>query len=104
MSNSRAKGLNLNGLYRFSKKYPDIKLYEIPSSGSRVVPCGGTDGRTNVPTDMTMLKDVFRNFTKGPQNRCKQTFQWSFASGFQTKTYMTFSLLPCVLHPKKGTD
>jgi len=28
------------------KKYSDIKFDENPSSGSRVVPCGWTDGQT----------------------------------------------------------
>jgi len=35
--------LNLSFLYRYSKKFPDIKFHENPSSGSRVVPCGQTD-------------------------------------------------------------
>ena len=28
------------------EKYANIKFHENPSSGNRVVPCGGTDGRT----------------------------------------------------------
>jgi len=32
----------------FFERYSDIKFRQNPSSGSRVVPCGGTDGRTDV--------------------------------------------------------
>ena len=61
--------LNLNCFYRFTKKYSNIIFSEIPPSGSRV-PCGRTDRRTNIPTDMTKLMVVFSNFTKVPKNRC----------------------------------
>ena len=44
------------------EKYSNIKLYENPSGGSRVVPCGQTDRRT----DMTKLAVAFRNFTNAP--------------------------------------
>jgi hypothetical protein len=37
-----------------------MKFYKIPSSGSRVVPCGQTDGRT----DMTKIIVAFHNFAK----------------------------------------
>ena len=47
----------------FSKKYSNIKFHENPSSGSRVVTCGGgTDGQT----DMTSLIAAFRDFAKEP--------------------------------------
>jgi len=36
---------------QFFEKYSNIKFHENPSSGSRVVLCGRTDGRT----DMTNL-------------------------------------------------
>ena len=45
----------------FFLKSSNIKFYENPSSESRVVPCGRTDGRT----DMTQLIVAFRNFAKG---------------------------------------
>jgi len=41
-----------------SKKYSYNKFYENPSSGSQVVPCGRTDGQTNV----TKLVVTLRNF------------------------------------------
>jgi hypothetical protein len=45
----------------FSRQiYSNIKFYEIPSSGSRVVACGRTDGQT----DMTVLTVAFRSFAK----------------------------------------
>ena len=42
------RSLFLSGLNEFSRqifgKYSNIRLYENPSSGSTVVPCGRTDG------------------------------------------------------------
>jgi hypothetical protein len=43
----------------------NIKFHENPSSGSGVVPCGGTDGRT----DMTKLLVAFRNFANALKNQ-----------------------------------
>jgi len=34
----------------FFKKYSNIKFNKNPSNGSRVVPCGETDGRTDRQT------------------------------------------------------
>jgi len=54
----------------FSKKkiYSDIKYHENPSSGSRVVPCGQTDGLTA----MTKLTVAYRNFAKAPKSNKKE--------------------------------
>jgi len=41
-------------------KFSNIKFYENPSSGSRVVPCGRTD--------MSKLTVAFRNFVRAPKN------------------------------------
>jgi len=41
-----------------------MKFHENPSSGSRVVPCGQMDKRTDM---MTPIVD-FRHFTKVPKN------------------------------------
>jgi hypothetical protein len=41
----------------------NIKFHQNTSSGSRVVPCGQTDGRTDGRTDITKLIVVFRNFS-----------------------------------------
>jgi len=49
-------------LGRFSK---NIKFHENLSRVRRVVPCGGTDGRT----DMTKLIVALRNCAKGPRNK-----------------------------------
>jgi hypothetical protein len=55
---------NLNFLRQnFEKKNSITKFHENPSTGSRVVPCGQTDG----PTDMTKLI-AFRNFAKASKN------------------------------------
>jgi hypothetical protein len=48
--------LNLNFLDTFRKKgSSSIKFNEKPSSGSRVVPCGETDGRVDRQTDRHRL-------------------------------------------------
>jgi len=47
----------------FEKKDTNIKFRENPSSGSRVVPRGQTDGRT----DMTKLIVAFLNFANSPK-------------------------------------
>jgi hypothetical protein len=44
-------------------KYSNTKFYGNPFSGSRVVPCGTTDRRT----DMTKLTVAFRNFVNAPK-------------------------------------
>ena len=48
---------------RSSEKYTNIKFHENPSSGSRVVPCGRKDGRT----DTTEVFFAFRNFANAPK-------------------------------------
>jgi hypothetical protein len=45
------------------QKYSNIKFHENPFSGSRVVPCGWTDGQA----DMTKLTVVSRNFANAPK-------------------------------------
>jgi hypothetical protein len=47
------------------EKYSNIKLRDNPFNGSRIVPCGRTDGQT----DMTKLTVVFRNSTNALNNR-----------------------------------
>jgi len=46
------------------EKYSNIKFHKHPSSGSRVVPLGRANGRT----DMTMLTVAYRNFAKDPKS------------------------------------
>jgi hypothetical protein len=45
-------------------KYSNVKFHENPPSGSRVVPCGQTDGRT----EMTKLLVAFCNFASVSTN------------------------------------
>ena len=47
--------------------YANIKFPENPTSGIRVVPCGGT----NRPTDMMKLIVDFRNFANTPNIHLK---------------------------------
>ena len=42
------------------EKFSTIKFHEFPSSASRVVPCGRTDGQT----DMAKLIITFRSFSE----------------------------------------
>jgi len=49
------------------EKYSNVKYYENPSSGSRVVPCGQMDERIDGQTDMTKPIVAFRNFAKAPE-------------------------------------
>ena len=51
-------------LDRYSKNAQIIKFRETPSSVSRVVPCGQSDGRT----DVTKLTVAFRDFVNAPKN------------------------------------
>ena len=56
-----------NDNWIFSTEFRKIiktKFHENPSKGSRVVPCGGRDGRT----DMTKLTVAFRNFAEASKN------------------------------------
>ena len=55
--------MNLEFPRQIFEKYTNIKFHETPSSGSRVVPCGRTDGQK----DMTKLIVAFRNFAKSAQ-------------------------------------
>ena len=48
----------------YFEKHSNITFHGNPSSGSRGVPCGLTDGRT----DMAKLIDAFVNSAKAPTN------------------------------------
>ena len=48
----------------FQKKLSNNKLHENPSSESRVVPCGRTDGQA----DMKKQTDAFRKLANAPKN------------------------------------
>ena len=54
--------------YEFSgqvfEKRSNIKFHQDPSIGCRVIPCGQTDGQT----DMTKLIVAFRNFANAHKN------------------------------------
>jgi len=50
---------------QFFETNSNIKFHENPSSGSRVVPCGETDGQTDRHTE---VNSRFRNFVNAPKN------------------------------------
>jgi hypothetical protein len=47
------------------EKISNVRFNQNPSSGSRVVSCGRTEGQT----DMTKLIVAFRNFANAPKNQ-----------------------------------
>jgi hypothetical protein len=49
------------------EKCSNTKFHENPSSGSIVVPCRRTEGRTDRQTDMAKLTVAFRNFANVPK-------------------------------------
>jgi len=64
---------NLNFLDISSKKYSKIKFHENPSCGSRVVPCGQTDGRMGRHDEATSrfsrtCLQTWRSENKGPRS------------------------------------
>jgi len=56
--------MKLELIQQIFEKYSNIKFHEDSSRGNRIVPCGETDGRT----DMTKLMVAFGNFTKAPKD------------------------------------
>jgi hypothetical protein len=48
------------------ENYTDIKFHENPSSGSRIVPWGRTDGWIDRQTDIKQLIVAFSNFATAP--------------------------------------
>jgi hypothetical protein len=46
----------------------NIRFHKNPSSGSRDVSCGWTDGRTKAETDKKLIV-AFRNFANAPKNK-----------------------------------
>jgi hypothetical protein len=72
------------------EKYSNIRFHENPSSESRVVPCGQTDGRT----DMTKLIAAFLNFANTP----KKEFSYPVLPGLWMKIavgrFAGFEILP----------
>jgi hypothetical protein len=62
--------------------YSNAKFHGNSSSGSRVIPCERTDGRTDRQTDMTKLRVAFSNFENTPKN--------PFLPGEQTSVWFEF--------------
>jgi hypothetical protein len=65
-------------------KYTNTKFNENIFSGSRIYPCGPTDGQR----DMTKSRVAFRNFVKAPKkNRVSTFFVLIFPENFPTYVY-----------------
>jgi len=47
------------------EKHWKVKSYENPFCGEGVVPCGKSDGQTDIQKDMTKLKVACRNLASG---------------------------------------
>jgi hypothetical protein len=61
--------LNETNIFRkIFDRFSNIKFYEKTSSGSRIVPCGRTDGQADRQIDIRKLTVSFRNFTNAPKN------------------------------------
>jgi hypothetical protein len=56
-----------NFLDRFSKKTLNIKFHENPSSGSRVIPCGRTDGHDEANSRLSHFLNAPKNATLFPR-------------------------------------
>jgi len=63
------------------KKSSNIKFHENPSSGSRVVLCGQTDGQT----DVTKVIVAFRSCANAPKNPLFSYFLMCFKLNNKTK-------------------
>jgi hypothetical protein len=50
------------------EKYSNVKFHHNAFIGSRVVPCGTTDGRIDEKVDMTKIIFVCRNCANEPKN------------------------------------
>jgi hypothetical protein len=65
------------------KKSSNIKFNQNPSSESRVVPCGRTDGRTDIK-----LKVASRNFANAPK-----TDKQEFAESVELKRFLALTVV-----------
>jgi hypothetical protein len=72
----------------FRKKTPNTTFNKNPSSGSRVVACGRTDGRTH----MTKLTVAFRYFVNTPKITCILTNTEHIEKGLKSN-YTIYDLL-----------
>ena len=88
------------------EKYSDIKFHENPSSGSRVVQCGRTDGRTDRHDEadsrfwQLRLKTTGRNFKVRPP-RPPPLRQFTDVQKYIISEYV--SIIPPVLHTYSST-
>jgi len=92
---------------RLSQKYSNIKFHENPSTGSRVVPCGQADGRTDRHDE---ANSRFSQFCERALkfNKAVQRQDTLVQIEFQTlQNFMFFDLLINLItdgHPQKGIN
>jgi hypothetical protein len=99
---------NLNFLDRISEKGSNIKFYQNPSSVSRVIPCGRTDGhdeansrfpRTSLETLRKSLPLVQSGTTHALQNSFRRNPSPPHPSTFRDSLYLTMEGQPAVETP-----
>jgi len=74
------------------QKILNIKFHENASNGSRVVPCGQTDGQADRQTDMTKLIVTFRNFVNAPKKVSGKTLQYLNRKHFRCLQFLSLVL------------
>jgi hypothetical protein len=77
----------------FSDRYSDIKFYENPFSGRRIVPCGRENRRKDGQTNMTALTVAFRSFANASKTSTEQSLP-SGASFRSTNQELNLCNLP----------
>ena len=71
----------------------DTKFHQNPSNGSRVIPCGQREGRTDGRRDMKLVV-AFRSFTNAPNNQVicflvnNRNMSWVFLSSHRDIVYV----------------
>jgi hypothetical protein len=85
--------MKLGFSWQIFEKYSNIKFHENPTSGSRVVPCGQTDGRK----DMTKLVVAFRNIANAPKNNS------TFSVTVRFSRYLAINYGPVALYLEQYT-
>ena len=76
-------------LLTFSKKHSNIKFHENPSSGSRVVPCGRTDGYDEDNSGISQFCEILVRPSQRVTEVCTRLvpFVWTLLPGGRRQSY-----------------